>query len=230
MKTLYSTFLVALLLAGCLVSCKELNDSYEGYVVPGGIVYPGKIKSPELLPGHNRVLITWPQSLDPSVSKARIFWNNYSDSLEVAISPSERIVSVMIENLPEKSYAFVIKTYDEAGNTSVPVEVIGKTFGDLYQESLSNRRIDDSDFEAPAHLTILWAGADIANYAYATEIKYTDTLGRIQVKRFSTTTDTSRLSDIQAGTSYQHRTIYIPESISIDTFYTDYSTREVVTP
>src|SRR3546814_679893 len=130
MKTLYSTFLAALILAGGLVSCKELNDSYEDYVIPGGIIYPGKIKSPELLPGRNRVLITWPQSLDPSVSKARIFWNTYSDSLEVAISPSDKIVSVIIDNLPEKSYAFTIKTYDEEGNASVPVELIGKTFGE----------------------------------------------------------------------------------------------------
>src|SRR3546814_11344104 len=73
----------------CSSDLKELNDSYEDYVIPGGIIYPGKIKSPELLPGRNRVLITWPQSLDPSVSKARIFWNTYSDSLEVAISPSD---------------------------------------------------------------------------------------------------------------------------------------------
>src|SRR3546814_2335392 len=71
---------------------------------------------------------------------------------------------------------FTIKTYDEEGNASVPVELIGKTFGDLYQESLSNRRIDDSDFEAPAHLTILWAGADIANYAYARSEEHTSEL------------------------------------------------------
>lgn len=230
MKTLYRAFMAALLLISGLTSCEKLHDSYEDYVVPGGIVYPGRIKSPELFPGRNRVMIIWPQSLDPSIDKARIFWNTNSDSLEIPIPSSEDTISVIIEDLAEQSYSFMLKTYDAAGNSSVPVEVIGRTFGDLYQESLSNRSISISEFTPPAQLVVRWGGADITNFAYATEISYTDTLGNARTVQFPVTADTSALSDIQAGTNYQYRTLYVPESTSIDTFYTGYATMEVVAP
>ena len=230
MKAFYNALLIVLLLLGGLISCKELNDSYEIYVVPGGIIYPGKIRSSELFPGRHRVLIQWPAGQDPSITKARIFWDNYSDSLEIPISPSDSVARVLIEDLPEKSYAFVVKTYDDLENASMPVEILGKTYGELYQESLHNLRIAESSFEPPSRLFLRWAGADRENFAIATEIKYTDTLGRIQVKWIPAETDTCSLLDIQAGSSYSYRTVYLPEWISIDTFYTAYDEAGIELP
>lgn len=223
-KILNNTIIMVLFLLFCAISgCRKMEGTYKEFVVPGGLTYTGKVTSPSVSPGHNRLKISWLRGADPTVINAKIFWNNYADSLIVPIPSMGDTISVIINNLVEKSYSFIIRTYDAKGNSSIPVEVIGGSYGDKYQAQLLNRPVNSTMIDAKGKATIQWGSADLSNGAYASEVLYTDTLNNVKSKSFPTDVATSVISDIKPGTSYQFRTVFRPDSSSIDDFYTGYS-------
>ncbi len=221
MKKLFYYMAFVCIAVTVMTACKEMDTTYKEYLVVGGITYPGRASSPEIYTGRNRVKITWSRGTDQSVTKARIYWNNYSDSVEVAIHPDDKIISKTIENLPEGTYTFVIKTFDAANNSSVPVELLSAVYGDTYQEGLLFRPIKTS-VRFTDKIEVEWGAANISGGAYATEIKYIDESDQERIKRFLIDEELSVISDIKPGTSYEYRTAYLPQELSIDTFYTDF--------
>src|SRR6186713_2025734 len=175
MKSIY--IIPSLLLFMLFSACKKMDSTYKQYVVVGGIPYTGKAKSPKAYAGHNRVKITWLRGADPNVTKARIFWNNYTDSVEVLIKDDADTISVIIDNLPEKDYSFEIKTYDNKGVPSIPVELLSGAFGDRYQSQLLTRPVNSVLLDKNDKLTIKWGNAGISNGAIFTELTYTDLTG-----------------------------------------------------
>jgi hypothetical protein len=222
MKTIYKYLILTLLFYSVFTSCKEMDSMYKEFVVPGGIIYTQKVTSPLVYPGRNRVKISWQKGSDPNVIKARIFWNNYSDSVEVNITPTDNIISTIIDNLPEKSYSFIIKTYDVKGNSSVPVELLSQVYGNQYQAALLNRPLNSLELDVQNRLIINWGDADISNGAFSTDIKYTDTSGKTQIRLFPVKESISIIPDNQPGSAIQIRTAFLPDSLSIDVFYTSY--------
>ena len=206
-----------------LTACKKMDSNYKKFIVYGGITYVGPATSAVAYSGHNRVKVSWLRSGDPNVSKARIFWNNNTDSVEFDIPPTGDTINYIINNLPEKSYSFIIRTYDGKGNSSVPIALLSSSYGENYQSSLLNRSINLSTLDITDKVSIEWGGADISNGAYETEVKYTDNLGNIKNQRFPTNVSTSTISDIKPGTRFLYRTAFKPDSLSIDDYFTDYA-------
>lgn len=222
MKKILQNILLLFIIAGVLSGCKKMDSTYKEFVVPGGIEYVGKANSPKVYPGFHRVKIAWLRGSDPAVVNAKVFWNNFKDSIVVPIPPSGDTINVIIDNLLEKSYSFVIRTYDEKGTSSIAVEVNGAAYGENYQSELLNRPVNSTQLDAHGKVTIEWGSADISNGAFTTEVKYTDVNGNIRVKSFPADAPTSEITDIKPTAGYQYRTMFRPDSISIDNFYTDY--------
>ncbi len=225
MKRTSSYLMLLFITIGTFLSCKKMDSTYRKYIVPGGITYTGKAVAPIANSGHNRIKISWLKGSDPNVVKTRIFWNNYTDSVEINILPGVDTMSTIINNLPEKSYSFFIKTYDAKGNSSVPEEILGNVYGDNYQASLLSRPIVSSIMDAQGRLDIEWGDADLSNGAYAMEVAYTDTLGQQSVHRFAIDQSSTILSDYKGDSTFKFRTVYLPDSSSIDTFYTAFIIR-----
>src|SRR3546814_11759755 len=98
-----------------------LRDFYKD----GEIIYPGKADSLKAYPGRYRLGLSWLILADPKATRAKIFWNNRQDSLEMDMVRTSHTdtVEVMFENLEEKAYTFEVFTFDNAGNQSVRSEV-----------------------------------------------------------------------------------------------------------
>lgn len=201
-------------------SCKKMDDSYKKYVVTGGLTYPGKATAPQVYAGRERVKVSWLRGPDPSVVKARVFWNNFQDSVEVAIPESGDTISVVINDLPEQQYTFDIVTYDKLGNKSVEAEVLGASYGNVYQSSLLSRPITQVSMYDEGLATITWGAANLNGGAYATEVAYTGLSGSQQVIKFLVNEQVSTITDIKPNIPLKYRTIYLPDSLAIDTFYT----------
>ncbi|GAA4304625.1 hypothetical protein GCM10023143_09220 [Compostibacter hankyongensis] len=198
-----------------------MDEPYKQFLVKGGKTYVGRAVAAIAHSGRNRVKISWLRGSDPAVTKARIFWDNYTDSVEVEIPSGGDTVSAIIGDLPEKPYTFEVVTYDDMGHSSVPVELLTRAYGDSYQAGLLSRPVNQNTlFPGGTHVFLEWGASNISGGAYATDIVYTDTLGREQTVRIPAGTDTSSM-DIKPGTLFRHRTVYLPDSLSIDTFYTD---------
>jgi len=210
--------------------CQKMDDSYKKYIVPGGLTYPQKVIKPVVHSGKNRVMVTWLKGTDPSVIKANIYWNNYTDSVAVDIPKDKDSISVVIDDLPEQQYTFQIVTFNSKGDRSVASEVLGNSFGDTYALGLLNRPINQIIDENGDTIHIIWGAADITGGAYMSEIDYVNSAKDTVAARFPVLADSSIITDIQKGTTFKYRTIFLPDSLAIDTFYTAYQTMKVSTP
>ncbi len=203
------------------LGCKQMESTYSDYVVPGGIKYTAKATDPFAYSGNKRAMINWLRGADPSVVSAKIFWNNYTDSLEMAVPPSDDTIRAVIEGLEERFYSFIIKTYDAKGNFSAPVEVTSFVYGDSYQSSLLNRTILDLERDVLGTIHVYLGNADIANGAAETEFLYEDTSGELVVARASSSASKAVLPNVSASaTGFSYRTVFLPDSNCIDTFFT----------
>lgn len=203
--------------------CKKMDETYKGFIVPGGIVYPGKVLGARAYSGHNRIGLSWHRSSDPSVQKARVYWNDHADSVEVDMPAGQDSVGVIIDNLAEQSYVFHIVTLDGEGHMSVPVEVLSASYGDKYQASLLNRPVNSSLIAASGDSVVVeWGAANISGGAFATQLRFTDTTGEEHQLSVAADDDHTVLQGMASGSSFQFRTVYLPDSMSIDTFYTPY--------
>lgn len=203
-------------------SCEDADSTFRDFIVEGGLVYPGSATSPIAHPGKNQVLITWLKGTDPSVSSAKVFWDNYTDSVSVPVPPGADTIRVLIEDLVEKPYSFQIVTYDDQGNASVPVELLSAAYGDKYQASLLSRPIELIMLNVNDTVTLQWGSADIANGAVFTEVKYLDQQDKLRIDRFPVSDETSLITTLKSGTGFEYRTVFLPDSLSIDTFYTEF--------
>ena len=223
MKKIIGYSAVVLLIVCAFFACKKMDSTYKEYIVEGGITYAAKVTSPLVYTGRNRIKIAWLRGADPNVIKAKIYWNNLQDSLIVPIPPTGDTISVIIPNLLEKQYNFVVRTYDSKGNSSVPVELLGESFSVNYETLLVTRPVVSAETDpVTGSLAIVWGNANITGGAYATDVQYTDINNVVKVKRFPIAEAISTIVDYKAGTTYQYRTVYIPGTRGIDTFNTSY--------
>ncbi|MES2454525.1 MAG: DUF4998 domain-containing protein [Bacteroidota bacterium] len=222
---------IVVLLSGCLfAACSKMDSTYIDFIKKGSITYVGTPDSIKVYPGQNRLKIAWKMS-DPTAVKANIYWNNKSDSLIVPISlpAGKDRVEVTLNNLKEAAYSFSILMLDKDNNKSVLSNAIGKVYGDAYISTLLARPVKSAIFEnAKANLT--WGAAD--QTVVATEIVYKDKVGTSHTLRVPVDAQTSQLDnyDIKAFDSFQYRTLYVPDSLSLDTFYSASQTVKVTGP
>ncbi len=60
-------------------------------------------------------MLRWQLVSDPTITQAKVFWNNGHDSVTVAINRKQGVdtVKVIVDKLLETSYTFTIYTYDK---------------------------------------------------------------------------------------------------------------------
>ncbi|MDR3245158.1 MAG: hypothetical protein LBT50_01845, partial [Prevotellaceae bacterium] len=222
-------YLMIMIVAGFSYSCKDMDSMYKEFLVPNGVVYPQKADSLKIYSGVGKVRITWFKAKDPNVAKARIYWNNYTDSTNVSIPANNEIISVDIANLNENTYTFYVVTYDDDGNASIPSEITGAVFGDTYIISLARRTILSELVDGTGVWKINWGSANVTEGAIASEIEYQKLDGSKKTVTIPASESVTIISDAEAGTEYRYRTLYFVPGKFMETVYSNYETRTVST-
>ena len=210
---LYSIIVTGIILV--LPSCKKQDSIYEKYIVSNGLIYPGKVLEAEAFSGKNRIEIVWKNNPEPSVEKARIFWNNYTDSIDVNIDLNSETTRTIINDLPENTYSFMIRTYDNEGNISIPVEVTGIVYGNIYEQSLINRSIKTRLY-VPDDLTLEWNVAEETELV--TSVTYTDLDGNTHTIFVDPSESSTFIANFDVQKPVKYSTTHKPDSKAIDVF------------
>ena len=224
-KTVVYILLTGIILA--LSCCKQQDSIYEEFIVPNGLAYPGKVLNPITYPGKERIEITWQNGTDPEVVKARIAWNNNTEWEELTVNPNTFTIRHIIDPISENTYSFMIRTYDAKGNISVPVEVMGVVYGEMYERSLVNIPIIETSIDATGTLNIQFISTppDIV----ATEIKYAEaTTGDTVVVRTPISAESAQCPLYKIGSNFYTRTLYMPDTLCLDTFCTAYKEQDAL--
>ncbi len=223
--TIFTMAAVALLMCA-VASCRKADD-YKKYLIDGEILYPAKADSIRVFPGEERIMLSWVKT-DPKVVKYLIYWHLGADSVEIS---GEQVTSLqqgdtvraLISGLEEADYEFEVVSLDVDNNRSVKSAVRGRVYGELYSSVLTPRLprgitfISGDDFA-----DVWWYNADSTDVGL--EINYTNTSNESVLRRVAPSEQVVALSRYKAGTEIRYRSLFRPDSMAIDTFYTVYQT------
>ena len=216
-----------LLTGGAIIACKKGTDFHKDFLEGGEIVYTGKVDSVKVYAGRNRIALSWLLLSDPRITKCKLLWNEGARSMEIPVQRTANVdtIRVLLPDLEERTYTFDMYTYDDAGHSSVKVSAIGTVYGEKYAKTLFNRPIKSTSFLTNDTAKVTWSGANSQNVRV--EVSYTGKSGVIYDVRINKTDTETKLPDFLKGNSISYRTVYVPEANAIDTFYTDFATRQL---
>jgi hypothetical protein len=227
--------LLIVLFVALAYSCSKMDDTYKDFIKDGEIRYPAKVQGVETFAGKNRIDLSMLITSDPNITKVKVFWNNGLDSAEQAVVRTAGVDTVRFKISPveEGTYTFNIYTYDSYGNRSVKTSVIGTVYGDRYTSSLYNRALKSATYTGASTARLIWFGP--AAQMIGQNITYTDSLGvarniidPLYKSDGVTIKDTTILSTFKKGSSIQFRTMFKPETTSLDTFYSAFETKVIL--
>lgn len=131
--------------AVALSSCGGQDEIYKEWVKKGGYDYPAKAVNLSSVIGYKSVIINWEKPMDPAVTTATLFWDNYASSQSIDYADySDGKVSMEVGNLEDQSYTFDIVNYDAVGNKSLAAEITVSPYGDSWMVSRSERTVTSS--------------------------------------------------------------------------------------
>ena len=228
MKRIYSLAILATFILS-FTSCEDFMDMHKEYIKGGELIYAPKPDSVYFIAGKGRVLFNCRTYNAPNVRSIDVYWNDGLDSLiiPVELKTGYDSISVILDNLEEKSYTFKIQATDNFGHKSLFMTDFGTSYGDTYQATLNDRLVESltlSDQEG----TIKWYYAP--QYLVRSEVRYVKKNGSQAIVKVPSTDDLVQLPDVKPGSTFEYRSLYIPEEVAIDTFATAWKEYETPFP
>jgi hypothetical protein len=206
-------------------SCRKQDHFYKDFIKSGEINYVGMVDTAFVHSGNHRIMLSFDLK-DPNIDRVKILWDFGEDSLIMPIQKGIGIETfeAMLDNLDERLYSFVIYTLDKENNQSVAYRIQGQSYGDEYIATLLNRAISTVTF-VDDNATVNWYEGN--EQLYETEVTYTKLDQTTVNMAFPGSTDSIVLTDVDRSKEIKYRTVYKPNELAIDKFYTSYSTRQL---
>lgn len=222
---IYNCF-CSLLLVVVLLSCSDMNDLHDQYLENGEIIYTMKVDSVKVFPGKNRVMLRY-FTTSPNAKKLLVYWNLRTESQVFDIPANKNAedpVDVYIENLDEGPVYFELFTLNEnMQNRSVPYNMEGYVYGDIYQQSLINRSVDAVVRLPGQPVIIKWNTA--SPNATSCLIKYTDQSGATAYQTVPVGEFRTVIPDVsEDAETIEYQTTYLPDpNAIIDVFSSSFT-------
>jgi hypothetical protein len=208
---------ISILLMLLHYGCNKMDSTYEEFLKTGPIIYAQRLDSVKVYPGRNRVLITWLPIRDPRVSKLKIVWAGQTAPKELAIT-SVKDTSALVDGLPEGNYVFEFYTADDSGHSSIKTEALGITYDTLYERGLTLRGVSTMNRNGAVANISFRSVLGVEAYHHQ-EVTYTSaTNGQLKTVEVSGGQSDLSINDF-SGTSFMHRSVYKPQPLSPDFFY-----------
>lgn len=240
MKAIKYTITALSLILVAAISCSKQDDIYKQYIQPGGLKYPAKALNISAETGFNKVTLSWPVPLDPSIVRARIYWDNYTDSvdvdysdfktktgLELAESPVIAKLDtaiVKIADLKDRAYSFVIINFDRLGNKSLAAEYTATPYGANWLSAHSERIYKDAWYDKSKKVANCNFGDNGDDELVATRFRYVDSEGKIveSVDRMAPNKSAYAIHDPKPGKYFEISSGFLPAN-GRDTAWLDWT-------
>lgn len=197
-------------LAALVQACKDQDSIYKEFIIANGRTYPQKADSLKILTGYERVRLQWRKAVDPTVISARVYWNNYTDSLDINLADYPDTVHVDIAGLGrDNDYTFYVVTFDQDGNRSIPVEISGGPYSDAYIQNCYDRTYKEVTRDKDYMGTILF-GSKTTDLLY-TEVEYMTMSGAVDTVRIYPDQMSVSCPDVKPGEYFHFRSVFKPK-------------------
>lgn len=200
-------------------SCYKQDDVYREFIKIGGYVYPAKAVNLSATAGHSRVILSWERPMDPAVKSAIVYWDNYTNSLDIDYNnfPDGK-VSVNIADLEDRSYTFDVVNFDSNGNKSLASELTVSAYGDSWLVTHSERVLRSAEMVGDnAHIELSKSTDEMV----ATQFRYINTNGEwVVYEKYMLPGETEiDLPNAMRGKKFEYRSGYCPPA-GLDTVFT----------
>lgn len=157
-----------------LAGCDDLEDTYSDYAGDGQIRYLTKCSDVKIVPGWEKLNMTWKNSTDPVVDSIRITWTLDKNTKKVMLPPTS--TAYTIEGLKEEgSYEVTICGVDNAGNTSLVITNYVRPYTENHETILNFPRLVQKHFFVEDNLIIYFsAWTDMIESAYLAYTRKSD--------------------------------------------------------
>ena len=157
-----------------LAGCDDLEDTYSDYAGDGQIRYLTKCSDVKIVPGWEKLNMTWKNSTDPVVDSIRITWTLDKNTKKVMLPPTS--TAYTIEGLKEEgSYEVTICGVDNAGNTSLVITNYVRPYTANHETILNFPRLVQKHFFVEDNLIIYFSTwTDMIESAYLTYTRKSD--------------------------------------------------------
>lgn len=210
------------LLSVVFIGCDDMNDIQKQYVDLGEKVYLGKVDSIEVIPGLNRVKITWYVPADPKIENTIIYWNMRNDSIVKPFNRNAAGVqkdSIIIENLSEDTYYFEFRNTNNQGELSLFSAAQGRVWGEEFVGVLQERKMTSQGYDPdPPMVKLSLSSVSADDEVVYSKIKYTNEAGTVIEERIYNNMNNFTIPDLTLGGDYELITVFYP-SDGIDTIY-----------
>jgi hypothetical protein len=187
-----------------------MDSTYKEFIVPNGLTYPQKPDSLKVQAGFNKLRLTWLKAKDPSIVRAEVYWNNYTDTFKVDNIPADKdTIVVDILNLDEVTYTLYVKTFDADGNVSIPVEISGTPYGEVYIMSATNREISSALFNDDKTAGVITWDAKTSDLVYS-EVRYKTSSNETKTVRILPEATVLNCPDAKPGELFEYRSVFLP--------------------
>ena len=219
-KLLYISLIAALV--GSFTSCKDQDDIYKEWVVPGGSIYPEKANGLRAILGSGRVQLKWAAPKDPAVKRAVITWDNGEKTREISYADFEGQDSILVEinDLKEQSHSFTITNYDAENHVSMTSEKSASPYGAIWLSTHAERTIKSAEMNGADANVALGFGT---NEMVATKFRYLNADGEWVITEPVPSAQASTVfANAKGGVRYQYSSGYCPAE-GLDTIWNDWS-------
>ncbi len=221
--------ILLLLLIGILttMACTKMDD-YKKYTNGKELVYAGKPDSLSAFSGKNRVKLNWNLVSDPKITKAKIYWNNRADSMVVPITRTSGVdkITVILKDMREGNYSFEVITLHDDEVHSVSSYVSGRVYGANYAATLLNRGLQSTSSLANNGFKFNWGLME--STALGVEVNYISTDDVKKQHMVSIKENVTTLATVKRPSEIHYRTLFKPDTLSIDTFYSKIDTLKLL--
>lgn len=223
-KAIFILSVTLLFFSFLLESCGKMDDTYREFLSDGETVYVAKADSLKVRSGRERVQLQWLVLSDPKVKRYKVFWNNRRDSIEHELNRSENndTIRLIVDNLQGGVYEFEVFQFGNHGERSVSSSVTGRAYDDSYEAYLPNRTVESAETDADGKTTIHWNkynNSDMIGIDFSYTSSSDEQVGIVIPPDELETV----LTDVKSGSEIQYRTMFKPDSLAIDTFYSAYN-------
>lgn len=212
-----------------LCACEDFMDIHKDYLEGGEIIYAPKPDTISFFAGKGRIQFKCRTYNAPNVRSIDVYWNEGLDSLiiPVKLKVGYDSISVILNDMEEKSYTFNVRTTDNFGHKSLFLTNFGTSYGNIYKSRLIDRRIKKiSLLQSIAKVEWYFAPTDLLR----SEIRYVKNDNSQALVEIPSNTSMVELSDIKSDSEIEYRSVFVPEKGAIDMFVTEWKVMGIPYP
>ena len=150
-------------------SCDDMESIHKNYL-NGENIYAGKLDSLEIRPGYKRVELNGLTNFLGNSSNLIVTYEEREEIFKIDDDLGD-VMSVIIDDLEEKTYEFNVRTSDESGNLSVPQSVAGFAVGNIFISNQDPRKIINFSSNADGTFANFYGNSD-SEHVIFTELNY----------------------------------------------------------